>query len=58
MQEDGTDGYLSDDEDSEGYNVDISIYHYIEDQYWDLPLEVICKEHLDLPMTFLDDIGG
>ena len=34
-------------------NIDDGIYHYIEDKYWDLPLEEICKKHLDTPMTLI-----
>lgn len=41
--------------DGEEADIDNQIYHYVEDQYWDLPLEVICKEHLDLPMTIVPD---
>lgn len=47
------------DYDEEGFDgieadIDNGIYHYIEDEYWDLPLAVICKEHLDLPMTLVE----
>jgi len=42
---------IQDDEDSE---IDYEVYHYIEDEYWDLPNEVLAKEHLDLPMTLVE----
>lgn len=41
-------GFRGEEED-----IDEGIYHYIEDQYWDLPLAEICKEHLDTPMTLI-----
>ena len=39
----------------EDSNIDNQVYHYIEDEYWDLPNEVLAKEHLDLPMTLIPD---
>lgn len=36
-------------------SIDNNIYHYIQDEYWDLPNEVLAKEHLDLPMTLIPD---
>jgi len=36
-------------------SIDSEVYHYIEDQYWDLPDEELAKEHLDLSMTIVKD---
>ncbi len=36
-------------------SIDSEVYHYIEDQYWDLPDEELAKEHLDLPMTIVKE---
>ena len=41
-------------EDSDDDGLDNQVYHYIEDQYWSLPNEVLAKEHLDLPMTLIE----
>ena len=36
-------------------NIDEGIYYYVEDECWDLPLEEICKKHLDIPMTLIKE---
>jgi len=36
-------------------SIDSEVYHYIEDQYWDLPNEELAKKHLDLPMTLIEE---
>jgi hypothetical protein len=41
-------------EDEDDNEIDNQIYHYIEDEYWDLPNEVLAKEHLDIPMTWVE----
>lgn len=33
--------------------LDSIVYYYVKDKYWDLPLDIICKEHLDTPMTLI-----
>ena len=50
------DGYLGvegEPEDSEGEAVDQKVYHYIEDECFYLDARVVCKKHLDLPMTVI-----
>lgn len=36
-------------------SIDSQIYHYVIDEYWDEPNEVIAKEYLDTPMTLVVD---
>lgn len=36
-------------------DIDSEVYHYIEDQYWDLPKDILAKEYLDTPMTLIPD---
>jgi hypothetical protein len=58
IQETG-DGYLGDEdspEDEEGVEVDQMVYHYVQGEYFYLDARVICKKHLDLPMTLQDEV--
>lgn len=53
---DAVEGYTGDIGDERWLDsIDSEVYHYIEDQYWDLPNEVLAKEHLDLPMTLIKE---
>ena len=49
----GSEDYEEEGFDGDEAEIDDIIYHYVEDQYWGLPLEVICKAHLKLPMTLI-----
>ena len=35
--------------------VDNEIYFYVEDEILELPAEEICKNHLDIPMSFISE---
>lgn len=48
------DDYL--DEGNEGHSIDSMIYHYVEDKYFYLSGEEICKKHLDMPFTFVEEV--
>lgn len=48
--------YTGDTDDERFYDsIDNEVYHYIEDEFWDEPNEVLAKEHLDLPMTLIKE---
>jgi hypothetical protein len=53
------DGYLGcvedDDFDEDGYVVDSKVYHYVEDTAFFKSASEICEEHLDLPMTYINE---
>lgn len=52
---DAIEEYTGEINDERFYNrIDSEVYHYIEDQYWDEPNEVLAKKHLDLPMTLVN----
>lgn len=43
-------------EDTEANDLDCTIYFYVADDVIGLDADVICKEHLDEPMTFIEEI--
>lgn len=48
--------YTGDTDDERFYDsIDSEVYHYIEDEFWDEPDEVLAKKHLDLPMTLVKE---
>lgn len=44
------------EEDSIEERIDDSIYYYVEPKYFLLDAEEICKKHLDMPMTLVEEI--
>ena len=42
--------------DSEEHKIDNEIYFYVEDEVIELPPLDICKNHLDIPMKFIEEI--
>jgi hypothetical protein len=43
-------------EGTEAHNIDNEIYFYVEDEVIGLDAEIICKEHLDIEMKFVEEI--
>lgn len=48
------DAYL--DGNTEGSSVDSEIYHYVEDEVFNLSAKNICDKHLDIPMRLIEEI--
>ena len=55
LAEDEEHGYLFDDIDLEGFNIDNKIYHYVEDAVWHLTGKEIAEKHLDMPFVFIEE---
>ena len=52
----GEDDTYMDDEDSEEYEIDNQIYHYVEVKALDLSGEEICKSYLDMEFEFVEEV--
>lgn len=48
------DAYL--DGETEGWEVDSEIYHYVEDTYFYESAKLICEKYLDIPMKLIEEI--
>lgn len=44
--------------DTEENDIDSEIYFYVEDEVIGLDAEEICKNHLDVPMDFIEEVTG